>query len=107
MTPRLSRPVRLILDQMLSAKRGADAELYGFELMQVTGLKSGTLYPALTRLHDFGWIEARKEDGDPVALGRPLRTYYRLTGDGKSAARLARARGAESVVALRPQLGNL
>jgi DNA-binding PadR family transcriptional regulator len=65
------------------------AERYGLQLMQDTGLPSGTLYPILVRLERAGWVESRWEDVDPVAQGRPVRRYYRLTSDGAVEARRA------------------
>ncbi|GAB2565790.1 PadR family transcriptional regulator [Paractinoplanes abujensis] len=79
------------------------AQRYGLELMQQSGLPSGTLYPILARLERAGWVESRWEEIDPVAEGRPSRRYYRLTADGVVAARrevalmqqqMARATGA-------------
>ncbi|GAA2395046.1 PadR family transcriptional regulator [Dactylosporangium salmoneum] len=67
------------------------ADRYGLELMQATGLASGTLYPILHRLQDAGWLAAEWEDVDPVAAGRPARRFYRLTIDGVESARLALA----------------
>ena len=64
-----------------------DAERYGLQLMQDTGLPSGTLYPILVRLERAGWVASRWEDVDPAAEGRPTRRYYRLTADGAAAAR--------------------
>lgn len=63
---------------------------FGFDIMQVTGLPSGTIYPALRRLEAQGlvtsdWekdLQARKE-------GRPRRRYYELTKPGRD--RLAEA----------------
>jgi DNA-binding PadR family transcriptional regulator len=63
------------------------AERYGLQLMQATGLPSGTLYPILVRLERAGWVESRWEQTDPAAEGRPTRRYYRLTPDGVVAAR--------------------
>jgi len=63
------------------------AERYGLDLMQDTGLASGTLYPILVRLERAGWVESRWEDIDPVAEGRPSRRYYRLTDAGAAGAR--------------------
>jgi DNA-binding PadR family transcriptional regulator len=57
-------------------------ERYGLQLMQDTGLPSGTLYPILVRLERAGWVQSRWEDVDPVAEGRPNRRYYRLTATG-------------------------
>lgn len=63
------------------------ADRYGLQLMQDTGLRSGTLYPILVRLERAGWVESHWEDIDPVAQGRPSRRYYRLTADGAVEAR--------------------
>jgi DNA-binding PadR family transcriptional regulator len=80
----------------------ADTERYGLQLMQDTGLPSGTLYPILVRLERAGWVASRWEETDPAAEGRPARRYYRLTGDGVVDARrevalmhqqMSRARG--------------
>jgi DNA-binding PadR family transcriptional regulator len=62
-------------------------ERYGLQLMQDTGLPSGTLYPILVRLERAGWVRSRWEDVDPVAEGRPTRRYYRLTAEGAVEAR--------------------
>jgi PadR family transcriptional regulator PadR len=67
------------------------ADRYGTELMERTGLASGSLYPILTRLRQAGWAEARWEEIDPVAAGRPARRYYRLTPEGATRATTALA----------------
>jgi DNA-binding PadR family transcriptional regulator len=57
---------------------------FGYEMLGLLGLKSGSLYPILLRLADRGLLEAR---WDPDALpGRPPRHLYRLTSDGLAAA---------------------
>jgi len=57
---------------------------YGYDLSRSTGLKSGTLYPILVRLADWGWLEARWSE--TVQGGRPPRHLYRLTAHGMVAA---------------------
>ncbi len=57
---------------------------YGFDIMDVTALPSGTVYPALGRLERDGLIAAKWEDGAPaIAEQRPVRRYYRMTKAGK------------------------
>ena len=57
---------------------------YGYDLSKITGLKSGTLYPILARLHDEDWLENKwEQSGEP---GRPPRHLYRLTAAGSLAA---------------------
>jgi DNA-binding PadR family transcriptional regulator len=57
---------------------------YGYGISRNTGLKSGTLYPILMRLADFGLLETSWET---VQEGRPPRHLYKLTPDGMRYAR--------------------
>lgn len=58
-----------------------DRWCYGYELCKLTGVKSGTLYPLLIRLHDQGFLQS--EWRPPEAIGRPPRHAYRLTNEGR------------------------
>lgn len=58
---------------------------YGYELMEQTGIASGTLYPMLIRLCDQGHLEARWVPSSQE--GRPPRHAYRLTPTGLALAR--------------------
>jgi len=80
----MTTPVLRVIAALLA---DPDGEHYGLELMQDTGLPSGTLYPILARLQRAGWVSSRWEELDPVAEGRPARRYYRLTSAGAAAAR--------------------
>jgi PadR family transcriptional regulator PadR len=73
---------------------------YGYDLSKVTGLKSGTLYPILTRLHDEGWLENKWEQSPEQ--GRPPRHLYRLTAAGSSAASKALKAAVTKIRAERP-----
>ena len=57
---------------------------YGFDIMDVTGLPSGTVYPILRRLDREGLLESNWET-HAVALEeqRPPRRYYAITGEGR------------------------
>ena len=56
---------------------------YGFDIMDTTGLPSGTVYPALRRLESEGLIDSKWEaEKDALAEQRPARKYYRLTRAG-------------------------
>jgi DNA-binding PadR family transcriptional regulator len=46
--------------------------------MDVTGLPSGTVYPALRRLERDEWIKSKWES-DALVENRPPRKYYNLT----------------------------
>lgn len=63
---------------------------YGLDIMERTGLPSGTVYPTLSRMEKRGYVRARWEDeGVARREGRPRRRYYRLTGAGEAAVRAA------------------
>jgi PadR family transcriptional regulator len=64
---------------------------YGLEVMERTGLSSGTVYPALRRLEAAGLLAGEWEGEDRARRdGRPARRYYRITPQGE--AELAEAR---------------
>jgi PadR family transcriptional regulator PadR len=75
---------------------------YGYDLSRETGLKSGTLYPALMRLEQQGLLETRWEE--PAQRGRPPRHMYRLNGAGAAAAQNALRDGERETSAMRPSL---
>jgi PadR family transcriptional regulator, regulatory protein PadR len=64
----------------------ANGYQYGFDIMDITGLPSGTVYPALRRLEESGLIDSKWEK-QLIAqrVGRPPRKYYELTPDGTDA----------------------
>jgi PadR family transcriptional regulator, regulatory protein PadR len=78
------------------------ADYYGFALAEATGFPSGTIYPILARLEVAGWLASFWEEGDPVAMERPRRRMYRLTGVGSHAARDALATTQRLLGALPP-----
>ena len=66
---------------LLAALAGSDRTWrHGYELAQLTGLRSGTLYPLLIRLEAQGHLEAKWQP--PATKGRPPRHVYRLTASG-------------------------
>lgn len=59
---------------------------YGFDIMDCTGLPSGTVYPALRRLEDAGFVSSTWEnEGVAQKNQRPPRKYYSITPEGESA----------------------
>ncbi|HMV86928.1 MAG TPA: helix-turn-helix transcriptional regulator [Blastocatellia bacterium] len=66
---------------------------YGFDIMDVTGLPSGTVYPALRRLEEALYVKSKWEK-HAIAQeeARPPRKYYELTRDGREALEEARKR---------------
>jgi DNA-binding PadR family transcriptional regulator len=82
MTPlRLTQATSLILRAMALGHR------HGFEIMQASGLPSGTVYPALRRLESWAHVVSEWEDEDRArASGRPRRRLYALTPSGRELA---------------------
>src|SRR5580698_5572042 len=59
--------------------------IYGFSVMEMTGLPSGTVYPAMRRLERDGLIQSKWEaEAIATAEQRPPRKYYKLTRAGKT-----------------------
>jgi len=59
---------------------------YGFDIMDITGLPSGTVYPALRRLEQLGLVDSKWEkEGIAQREQRPARKYYELTPEGADA----------------------
>ena len=60
---------------------------YGFEIIDVTGLRAGTVYPILRRLEAEGLVRSTWERAALAqAEGRPPRRNYRMTAAGAGAA---------------------
>lgn len=69
----------------------SDRDLHGYALVKQLrelegrdGLRTGTVYAALARLQDAGWV-AEAEPPDDALDGR--RKYYRITPEGVASAR--------------------
>jgi DNA-binding PadR family transcriptional regulator len=76
---KLSHTAALIL-QAVSAGYG-----YGFSVMEITGLPSGTVYPAVRRLERDELIRSQWEKQSIADAGqRPPRKYYKLTRAGRA-----------------------
>jgi PadR family transcriptional regulator, regulatory protein PadR len=67
--------------------------VYGFSIMEMTGLPSGTVYPAMRRLERDDLIRSQWERQSIAdAEQRPARKYYRLTASGKATLGASRKR---------------
>ena len=76
----LTLPTTVVLQAL------ADGHCYGFDVMDVTGLPSGTVYPALSRLERDGLVRSRWEDLEKAhGDRRPPRRYYQVTAQGSRA----------------------
>ena|SRR5215510_13064484 len=62
----------------------AHGYLYGFDIIDITGLPGGTVYPALRRLEEAGYLASKWEKPSiSQAEPRPQRRYYELTRAGR------------------------
>lgn len=86
---RFTYPTALVLQALVDGHR------HGFDIMDVTGLPSGTVYPILRRLEAEALVRSRWE-GPEIAHGeqRPPRRYYLLTSGGHAMAKEAIRRAA-------------
>jgi PadR family transcriptional regulator PadR len=67
--------------------------IYGYTVMEATGLPSGTVYPALRRLERDQLIRSQWERQSIAdAEQRPPRKYYKLTRSGDTALEASRQR---------------
>ena len=84
---RLTYPTALVLQALLHGHH------HGFDIMDATGLPSGTVYPILRRLDSEGLVKSRWEkEGVARREQRPPRRYYELTATGRVTAREAAGR---------------
>jgi PadR family transcriptional regulator, regulatory protein PadR len=59
---------------------------YGFDIIDITGLPGGTVYPALRRLERAGYVTSKWEKHSiALAEQRPPRKYYEMTRAGQEA----------------------
>lgn len=83
----LSYTMALILQAVESGYR------YGFDIMTISGLASGTVYPALRRIEDAGFVVSKWEKPAVAQQEqRPPRKYYEITKPGRTALAEARQR---------------
>jgi PadR family transcriptional regulator len=84
---KVTYPTTLVLHALAQGFR------HGFDMLDVTGLPSGTVYPILRRLEHEGLVTA---DWENVAIAReeqrPPRRYYEVTAAGHLLLKTALAR---------------
>ena len=102
-----------ILEVALTMLRSGQGTFHGFGLAQSmreeSGSRSltahGTLYKALSRLEEFGFLTSRWEE-PAAAEGRPRRRLYELTGQGAGVAEGALADNADQATGRRPRIAS-
>ncbi|PZR88748.1 MAG: PadR family transcriptional regulator [Hyphomicrobiales bacterium] len=96
----MTMPTQVILSTFDSRP---SERLSGADIFKCTGIGSGTIYPVLIRLEKAGWLKSEKEKIDPREVGRPARTFYRLTPQG--ARRFQRVLASKPLLVLKPMPG--
>lgn len=71
-----------LIKTLLAIPPKSDEMFWGYEIMQATGLKSGTVYPLLKRLENEGMLAASW-------VGR--RRYYYVTSKGRQLVKATKA----------------
>jgi PadR family transcriptional regulator, regulatory protein PadR len=57
---------------------------FGFDIVDITGMPGGTVYPALRRLEEAGYLTSEWEKERVAhAEQRPRRKYYEITRPGR------------------------
>lgn len=80
---RSRKPSRQTLEVLTRLAEAVPRWLYGLEIAERTGLKSGSLYPILMCLAERALIESQWIE--PSAPGRPPRHAYRILPAGLAA----------------------
>lgn len=85
--PKLSHTAAMILQAIHAGYK------YGFSVMEMTGLPSGTVYPAMRRLERDDLIRPQWEKQSIAdSEQRPPRKYYKLTTSGIASLEFSRKR---------------
>lgn len=95
---RVTYPTTLVLQALLQGHH------HGFDIMDATGLPSGTVYPILRRLDEEAYVRSRWEkEGMARKEQRPPRRYYELTANGRRVASdaVSRYRALQDIAAAR------
>jgi DNA-binding PadR family transcriptional regulator len=80
LTLKSARVIRVMLEDPAHPR-------YGLEIMRLTGMGSGSMYPLLAKFTAAGWLTREQEKADPAGLGRPLRMLYKLSAEAVPVAR--------------------
>ncbi|MGH9277441.1 MAG: PadR family transcriptional regulator [Acidimicrobiales bacterium] len=76
------RRTHAMVQVALALMEDPSAKHWGYDLSRRSGVRSGVLYPLLSRMLEAEWITDGWESG-AEAVGRPARRYYTLTERGR------------------------
>ncbi|MEV1167359.1 PadR family transcriptional regulator [Nonomuraea sp. NPDC049784] len=100
---RITQPTLDVLEVLLRAHKDGE-KIHGWAIMKQTKRSGPTVYSALDRLEDAGWITGEWEELDPDA-NRPRRRFYQLTGEGAPAARALLTERRSATLKTKPSFG--
>lgn len=79
----MRKPTPLAFGQVAVLHAVADGNRFGFDIIDATGLTSGTVYPTLDKLESIGYLTSQWEDARTARRDkRPPRRYFDLTAAG-------------------------
>lgn len=79
----MGKKKKLSLGSVLVLHALAKGRVYGFDIMMETSLSGGTIYPALDRLENLGFVVSDWEDVQVAREEkRPPRRNYHITPEG-------------------------
>ena len=89
----MEKPIRMTYASAMVLQALDRGSRHGFDIIDATRLRSGTVYPLLRRFEDANLVRSEWEDVE-IARGenRPPRKYYELTGAAQPMLDLARSR---------------
>ena len=89
----MAKALRLTFSTSIVLQAIATGRRYGFDIMDVSGLSEGTVYPALRRIEAAGYLTGSWESRESAhKKGRPARRSYSLTAVGRQTLKTARDR---------------
>lgn len=89
----MERPIRMTYASAMVLQALDRGSRHGFDIIDATRLRSGTVYPLLRRFEDAGLVRSEWEDVEIARReNRPPRKYYELTDGAGPLLDLARSR---------------
>ncbi len=89
----MDKPIRMTYASAMVLQALDLGSRHGFDIIDATCLRSGTVYPLLRRFEDANLVRSEWEDVEIArAENRPSRKYYELTSDARPMLELARSR---------------
>ena len=77
------RKTRSLVQVALALLNDPTGRHWGYDLSKRSGVRSGVLYPMLTRMLNEHWLIDGWEDPNTIREKRPPRRYYELTDKGR------------------------